>query len=141
MTLDIGRELEKCGHIHRLKLDEALAGLKLTAPQYRVLAALPDEPGLSAAALARRCFVSPQTMTGIVANLIKASLIAREPDPDHGRILKTRLTVRGRDLLRQAHRAAQEVEERMAGELDRAERDALADLLSQCAGALGGKKA
>ena len=117
-------------------MDDSLRSLSLTAPQYAVLAALAEEPGLSGAALARRCFVTPQTMTGIISNLISAGLIAREPDPEHGRILKTRLTARGIDLLRQAHRAVQDVEERMVGELDRAEREALADLLAQCASAL-----
>jgi DNA-binding MarR family transcriptional regulator len=75
-------------------------------------------------------------MTGIIANLIAAGLIAREPDPEHGRILKTRLTVRGADLLRQAHRAVETIEEKMVAELDVAEREALADLLGQCANAL-----
>ncbi len=75
-------------------------------------------------------------MTGIVANLLRAGLIAREPDAEHGRILRTRLTTRGMDVLRQARRAVEEIEERMVAELDRAEREALADLLAQCARAL-----
>lgn len=136
MILNIGRELEKCQHFLRVSIDERLRGVKLTAPQYGVLAALSDEPGLSGAALARRCFVTPQTMTGIIANLLRAGLIAREPHIEHGRILQTRLTLRGMDVLRQARRAVEEVEERMVAELDRAEREALADLLAQCARAL-----
>ena len=136
MTAGVGYTLKKAQHILRLKIDDGLRPLSLTAPQYAVLAALAEEPGLSGAALARRCFVTPQTMAGIITNLISAGLIAREPDPEHGRILKTRLTVRGVDLLRQAHRAVQDVEDRMVGELDRAEREALADLLAQCASAL-----
>ncbi len=90
----------KAQHILRLKVDENLRKMALTAPQYATLAALSEEPGLSGAALARRCFVTPQTMTGIIANLVGAGLIAREPDPEHGRILKARLTARGTDLLR-----------------------------------------
>ena len=134
--IKVGYSLRKAQHILRLKMDDSLRKLALTAPQYAVLTALAEEPGLSGAALARRCFVTPQTMAGIITNLISAGLIAREPDPEHGRILKTRLTVRSVDLLRQAHRAVQDVEERMVGELDRAEREALADLLAQCASAL-----
>jgi DNA-binding MarR family transcriptional regulator len=136
MAAIISRELEKCQHFLRLKIDETLRTIKLTAPQYAVLAALSDEPGLSGAALARRCFVTPQTMTGIIANLLRAGLIAREPDIEHGRILQTRLTFRGMDVLRQARQAVGEIEERMVAELVRAEREALADLLAQCARAL-----
>jgi DNA-binding MarR family transcriptional regulator len=136
MILNIGREIEKCQHSLRVSIDKRLRGVNLTAPQYEVLAALSDEPGLSGAALARRCFVTPQTMTGIIANLLRAGLIAREPHIEHGRILQTRLTLRGMDVLRQARRAVEEVEERMVAELDRAEREALADLLAQCARAL-----
>lgn len=75
-------------------------------------------------------------MTGIIVNLTGAGLIAREPDPEHGRILKTTLTTRGADLLRQARRTVETVEAKMLAELDIAEREALADLLGQCANAL-----
>ena len=134
--LSVGNALRKAEHILRLTTDERLRKLALTAPQYAALAALDDEPGLSGAALARRCFVTPQTMTGIIVNLIGAGLIAREPDPEHGRILKTTLTSRGADLLRQARRTVETVEAKMLAELDIAEREALADLLGQCANAL-----
>jgi DNA-binding MarR family transcriptional regulator len=136
LTSTVGYALKKAQHILRLKMDESLRKLALTAPQYAALAALSEEPGLSGAAVARRCFVTPQTMTGIISNLVDAGLIAREPDPEHGRILKTRLTVRGADLLRQAHRAVETIEAKMVAELDAAEREALADLLGQCATAL-----
>ncbi len=133
---NVATALKKAQHILRLKLDESLRKLALTAPQYTALAALSEEPGLSGAALARRCFVTPQTMTGIITKLAGSGLIAREPDPEHGRILKTTLTARGADLLRQAYRAVEIVEAKMLAELDVAERDALADLLGQCANAL-----
>ncbi len=128
--------LRKAQHVLRLKMNDSVRKLGLTAPQYTQLTALAEEPGLSGAAMARRCFVTPQTMTGIVANLAEAGLIAREPDPEHGRILKTTLTARGAGLLREAHRAVELVEAKMTAELDVAERDALADLLAQCATAL-----
>src|SRR5262245_24385914 len=124
----VGYSLRKAQHILRVKVDERLRKLALTAPQYAALAVLSEEPGLSGAALARRCFVTPQTMTGIISNLSGAGLVVREPDPEHGRILKTRLTARGSSLLREAHRAVELVEARMVAELDVAEREALADL-------------
>jgi DNA-binding MarR family transcriptional regulator len=135
-TSTVSYALNKAQHILRLKIDESVRKLALTAPQYAALATLSEEPDLSGAALARRCFVTPQTMTGIISNLVDAGLVTREPDPEHGRILQIRLTFRGADLLRQAHRAVETIEAKMVAELDVAERDALADLLGQCANAL-----
>jgi DNA-binding MarR family transcriptional regulator len=43
--------------------------------------------------------VQPPTMTRIVAALLEAGLIAREPDPADGRVAWVRLTPEGRKLL------------------------------------------
>jgi DNA-binding MarR family transcriptional regulator len=136
----IGFALKKAQHSLRLSLDEGLRSLGLTVPQYAVLAALADMPGLSGAALARHCFVTPQTMTGIIANLETAVLVERAPDPGHGRIIKTQLTAKGATVLARAHAIVARIEERMVAELDRAEREALTDLLMQCADALSGTR-
>jgi DNA-binding MarR family transcriptional regulator len=136
MSSSVAHNLEKAQHILRLATDAALREHRLTTPQYQVLAGLSTEPGLSAAALARRCFVTAQTMTGVVGNLEAAGFVTRTPDPEYGRILRARLTASGAEVLMRARLAVQAVEERMIGELDRAEREALADLLAQCADAL-----
>ncbi len=135
-TANVGYALKKAQHILRLSMDDGLRAVGLTTPQYAVLAALVEVPGLSGAALARRCFVTPQTMTGIIANIEAAGLIARAADPAHGRIIKTQLTLQGAALLARAHTIVMRIEARMTAELDRAEREALADLLMQCADAL-----
>jgi len=136
----IGNALRKAQYYLRVELDDALRDVKLTAPQYFALAALSAQPGLSGAALARRCFVTPQTMTGIIANLATASLIDRVPDPEHGRIIQTRLTTKGTALLTQARILIERIETSMVRDLDRAEREALADLLLQCADALAQRR-
>lgn len=128
--------LKKAQYILRLNLDTALRKLNLTAPQFDVLAALNAQPGLSGAALARRCFVTPQAITGILRNLESAGLLIRSKDPEHGRIIQAHLTASGADAVRRAQAVASALEERMLGELDRAEREALVDLLAQCADAL-----
>lgn len=117
-------------------MDEALRSIGLTAPQYFVLAALAAQPGLSGAALARRCYVTPQTMTGIIANLAASGLVARETDPEHGRIIRTLLTPGGSDLLGRAQGLIERVESDMVRDIDPVEREALTDLLLQCADSL-----
>ena len=79
---DIPGALEKIQYFLRLNQETAVREIGLTVPQCAALAALAQQSGLTAAALARRCFVTPQTMTGIVANLVTAGLIVREADPD-----------------------------------------------------------
>ena len=117
-------------------MDAALQSLGLTTPQYEVLSALNAQPGLSGAALARRCFVTPQTITGVIRNLETAGLVARAADPENRRVMQTRLTAQGADVVTRAQALVAAIEERMLADLDRAEREALADLLTQCADAL-----
>ncbi len=133
--------IRKSQHLLRLETDNALRGIGLTAPQYFVLAALAAQSGLSGAALARRCFVTPQTMTGIIANLAASGLVAREPDPEHGRVIQTSLTPGGVDLLQKARVAVERVEADMLRDIDPVEREALSDLLLQCAEALANRQA
>jgi DNA-binding MarR family transcriptional regulator len=128
--------IRKAQHLLRLEVDDALRNIGLTAPQYFALAALAAQPGLSGAALARRCHVTPQTMTGIIANLVASGLVARQADPEHGRILRTLLTPGGSDLLARARTLVARVENDMLTDIDPVEREALADLLAQCAEAL-----
>ena len=87
----------------------ALQGL--TAPQFAILNTVNTDAGLSNADLARTAFVTPQTMQGILVNLERARLITRSPHPRHGRILCSALTDQGCQVLMQARRRVQEVED------------------------------
>ena len=70
-----------------------------TVTQYAVLTALDEEPGLSNADLARRAFVTPQTMNQVLHELEQRHWVIRHPHPGHGRILQTDLTPAGRSTL------------------------------------------
>ncbi len=70
-----------------------------TVTQYAVLTALDEEPGLSNADLARRAFVTPQTMNQVLRELEQRHWVIRHPHPGHGRILQTDLTPAGRSTL------------------------------------------
>lgn len=132
----VGYQLKRVQHALRLKMDEVLREVGLTTPQYAVLSVLEEEPGLSGAALARRSFVTPQTMNMIVAKLEDACLIARVPHPEHGRVLQAYLTDEGRELVAGAHEVVEAVEEGMLGGLGLEERSRLACVLNGCADAL-----
>ncbi|MGZ9809831.1 MarR family winged helix-turn-helix transcriptional regulator [Pseudoroseicyclus sp. H15] len=106
----LGYALKRAQQALRLHMDKQLKELKLTAPQYNVLASLEAEPGAPNARLARLAFVTPQTMQSMLVKLERAGFIERTPDEEHGRIQRTQLTQAGRETLAKAHRAAMETE-------------------------------
>jgi DNA-binding MarR family transcriptional regulator len=103
----------------------------LTVPQYAALFVLDEQPGISAAELARRCLVTPQTMTTILRNLESAELIERTPHPLHRHVIETRTTPAGRKALDQADERAAGVERRLADAFTAAELDTLRSLLAR----------
>lgn len=121
----------------RVAMDRALESKGLTTPQYAVLSALQKAPGLSNAELARRAFVTPQTMIRIVSSLEERGLVTRVEHPSHGRILETRLAAAGQKAVNACHQRVKRVENRMEGDLSETERRTLVDLLERCAVALG----
>lgn len=108
----------------------------LTVPQYAALFVLDEQPGISAAELARRCAVTPQTMTTILRNLESAGLIERTPHPLHKHVIETRPTPAGRKALDQADERAAGVERRLAAAFSGEELDTLRALLARVSTAL-----
>jgi DNA-binding MarR family transcriptional regulator len=103
-----------------------------TLPEYAVLTALADEPGLSNADLARRAFVTPQTMNQVLRELEHKGWVSRHPHPGHGRILQAELTADGRQVLGGCHHAVGGVEERMLAGLGAGGREQLVAGLKSC---------
>jgi len=99
----LGYALKRAQQALRSHLDTELRAIGLTTPQYSVLAGLEVSAGLSNAELARRAFVTPQTMQAIIVTLERASLIERRAHPVNGRIRTTELTAAGRSALSAAH--------------------------------------
>jgi DNA-binding MarR family transcriptional regulator len=112
--------------------DRALRPLGLTMPQYAVLAVLAELPGLSNSELSRRCFVTRQTMNGLLVGLQDAGLISRAAHPLHGRVQQTRLTPAGRDAAQRGHSAVAAVEEQMTAGLTDSQESELLELMLVC---------
>ncbi|MCC5480718.1 MarR family winged helix-turn-helix transcriptional regulator [Streptomyces sp. NPDC059680] len=104
----------------------------LTVAQYAALLHLSDNPGISAAALARLCGVTPPTMNTVLKNLQDRGLITRSPHEWHRNVLETRLTDEGRAVMTDADTAAVRVERALAAEFTDAERGTLTGLLARC---------
>ena len=108
----------------------------VTVAQYAVLTVLDEEPGLSNADLARRAFVTPQTMNQVLRELEEKRWVTRRPHPGHGRIRQAGLTRDGRTLLRTCHQASGAIEERMLAGLGPDDCQQLTAALRACIDAL-----
>jgi DNA-binding MarR family transcriptional regulator len=104
----------------------------LTATQYTALSVLRMGKGLSNAQLARRSYVTPQSMIEMLGTLEAKGLVVRTPAPDHGRILRTELTAKGRRLLARCDDAINRMEVEMTRELSPEQLDAFEQMLRSC---------
>ncbi|MGP4013766.1 MarR family winged helix-turn-helix transcriptional regulator [Streptomyces sp. 4N124] len=104
----------------------------LTVAQYAALLCLDGNPGISAAALARLCGVTPPTMNTVLKNLQDRALIDRTPHEWHRNVLETRLTDQGRAALADADAGAVRVERALGAAFTDEEREALVALLGRC---------
>ncbi len=129
----LGYALKAAQNALRTRMDADLKGLDLTASTYAALAIIEKNPGISNAELARASFVAPQSMQGILSSLLDRKLVKRNNDPDHGRILKTRLTSKGKMLVSRAHAIVTDIENDMVKGLTRAQELNAFRLLVNCA--------
>lgn len=103
----------------------------VSTAQIGVLRQLANQPGLSAAELARRLLISPQGVQLAVTALEKRGLVERKQDPQHGRILQTFLTDEGRSIAAAVVSDAVKAHDAVFGVLSRAEQEQLRELLSR----------
>jgi len=140
VTRRVGYVLKRAQHALRGAIDESLESCELNLGQYAVLEALADrsEGAVSNAALARRCFVKPQTASQLVVALIARGAVEKRDDAFSGRAVGLTLTAVGRRLVVKARAAVNEIEAKMLRDVSPADRDRLADVLARCAASLEG---
>lgn len=117
----IGYLLRQAHAAHRIRMEQALAPLGLTLPQFSVLTMLSAYPGISGADLARLSLLTPQTMSVIVNNLERAGWIHRSPHAEHGRVQQIVLTETGKEILQQSKMAVKQAEGSLLGQLSPSE--------------------
>src|ERR671919_1861954 len=101
----------------RQAIGKVVAARGLSVNQYTTLSVLNQRSGLSNAQLARRALVSPQSMNEVLLTLERRGLVRRRAHPEHGRILQTQLTAKGRSLLARCDAEVHQVEARMVSGL------------------------
>jgi DNA-binding MarR family transcriptional regulator len=120
----------------RTAMDGALQVHGLSIAQYAVLRRLEQAPGLSGAELARRLYVTAQTVNRLIGALEQAGLIERFADAGNPRMLRARLTEAGCNAVVSGRRTVEEVEARLLQALDVREQGAFVDMLRRCVEAL-----
>jgi DNA-binding MarR family transcriptional regulator len=91
-------------------MDEVLHPLGLTVAQYACLELLGQHPRLSNSELARRAFVTRQSMNVVLRRLQERDLLTRSEHATHGRAMPSTLTRAGQATLHQAGVAVHAVE-------------------------------
>lgn len=116
----------------RRDLDAIMHEQGLTTPQYAALSILRRSPGLSSAQLARRSFVTAQSMQVMVAAFERSGFIERRIDAAHQRILRNYLTAAGEAVLASSEEAADRVEKQMLAGLSDAQVKRLRETMEAC---------
>ena len=137
VTPRIGYVVGRLDRAIRREISALVAPFGLTVPKYTALSILRDRPGLSNAQLARRCYVTPQSMNEVLIALEADGLIVRSPAANHGRVVEVTLSERGREVLAACDRAVTHMENAMLADLDDAGRKQLLDALVGCVYRLG----
>ena len=120
----------------RSHLDDLVRPAGLTALQYTALTVLEGHPDLTSARLARRSFVTAQSMADMVKALLERELIERRDDPADRRRLVLALTPQGRELLDRYRAPVADLETRMLSGLTVAQAAGLRRSILSCHQAL-----
>src|SRR5271154_768452 len=106
-------------------LEEIVSAHGLGIPQYVVLSLLTEIPGLANADLARRAFVTPQSMNEVLKQLESTGLVERRANPMNARILNAYLTRTGARKRSAVNSQVRDLEARLLGGLTIDERQTL----------------
>jgi DNA-binding MarR family transcriptional regulator len=109
----------------------ALRSVDLTPAQYVALVELDQQPGITAATLARACLVTPQAMMILLKTMDQQGLITRSAHPRHPNVLELHMTDVGREALREARERVDPIEERVFGAFSPKDLAVFRELLSR----------
>ena len=120
-------------------ITERVAPYGLTTLQFTTLSVLSRHGApLSTSQLARRAFMTPQSMSEVIHALERKGLIKRNPHPNHRRTLPATLTAKGRRVLGECEAAVSEFEDSMLAGFSEKNRAAFLDMVKAAVRNLGG---
>jgi DNA-binding MarR family transcriptional regulator len=108
-----GYLVKRAQSLIHLALEGIVSKHGLGIPHYVVLSLLAESPGLPNAELARKAFVTPQSMNEVLKQLEASRLVDRQQSPSNARILNAHLTPLGKKKWRSVDDGVHELEERL----------------------------
>jgi DNA-binding MarR family transcriptional regulator len=120
-------------------ITERVSPYGLTTLQFTTLSVLSRHGApLSTSQLARRAFMTPQSMSEVIHALERKGLIKRNPHPNHRRTLPATLTAKGRRVLAECEETVSEFEDSMLAGFSEKDRAAFLDMVKAAVRNLGG---
>jgi DNA-binding MarR family transcriptional regulator len=98
-TQGLGTLLKRAEQAMLRSKNAALKPIGVTLGQYVALSELEAQQGITAATLARACFVSPQAMMILLKTMEQQGLIARSAHTRHSNVLELNITEVGQEAL------------------------------------------
>ncbi len=135
----ISYAIARLEHLVLATVSEIAARHDLTALQFTTLSVLNRHGApLSNSQLARRSFMTAQSMHEVIHKLEQAGLIKRNAHPNHGRKRPASLTAKGRRVVVACEAAVAEFEAKMLKGFSRAERGRFLAMIKSAVRNLGG---
>jgi DNA-binding MarR family transcriptional regulator len=116
----------------------ALKSVGLSLSQYVALFELDQQPGITAATLARACLVTPQAIMILLKTMEQQGLIERSSHPRHPNVLELHMSEVGRESLHAARERVEPIEQRVFGAFSAKETAAFREFLSRFIAAFEG---
>jgi DNA-binding MarR family transcriptional regulator len=125
--------LQKIADVLAQEVEQLLKAQGLTGAQYNVLRILrgAEPEGLACSSISDRMISHDPDMTRLLDRMEKRALITRQRQKDDRRVVKTRITPAGLDLLKGLDEPVREVHKRQFRHLPAFRLKALAELLDQ----------
>ena len=122
----IGFLVHEVARLFRRRFEDEARIHGVTLPQWRALAEIYRNEGISQVSLAGCIDTDPMTLSGILDRLEKRGLVERYPDPNDSRAKLARLTTSGVELVNTARNVGRELYENALSGLSETERLRLA---------------
>jgi DNA-binding MarR family transcriptional regulator len=116
----------------RSRVDDQYRPRGITMAQLQVLFAVKDEPGSSAAHLARTCRITPQTAQMLLKHLGESEFIVRGKDERNSRLVTATLTKKGQRLAEEIRKSALPLQQVLWRGISDEELRQLNDTLARC---------
>ncbi|MEP7241005.1 MAG: MarR family transcriptional regulator [Devosia sp.] len=130
-TMPLGYLIAEVSKLMKRRFEEEARHHGITLPQWRALAEITMNDGMSQVELAGCIDTDPMTLSGILDRLEKRGLVERSADPNDSRAKRAVATPEGQRLVQEVRRVGHDLYTHAIDGLSAAERDQLIGVLNR----------